>query len=313
LVTGGAGFIGSHVVDLALARGHEVAVLDDLSSGRREHIPLGVRFFHCDVRDQAATRQAFSAFVPDAVSHQAAQASVTVSMRSPLLDATINVLGGLHVAEAARSVGCTTFVFASTGGAIYGNVTQGAASETHPPAPISPYAVNKLAFEMLLGTYQSQGQLTVRLLRYANVYGPRQNPHGEAGVVSIFLERARTSAPLLINAQRTQGDDGCVRDYVFVADVARANLDALEGRLTAPLLNLGTGQATSTAALARQVLALCPTSSSNVSHGPPRPGDVARSVLDGALYESLNGPYTSLADGLAITAEWHKQQPPTAS
>ncbi len=305
LVTGGAGFIGSHVVDLALARGHEVAVLDDLSSGRLEHVPAGVRFFQCDVRDQDAILGAFSAFVPDAVSHHAAQASVAVSVRSPLLDATVNIIGGLHVVEAARAVGCTKFVFASTGGAIYGNIAQGAASETHPPAPISPYAVDKLAFEMLLNTYQAQGPFTSRILRYANVYGPRQNPHGEAGVVSIFLERARQNAPLSIHAQHSLGDDGCVRDYVFVADVARANLDALEGKLTAPVLNLGTGHGTTTAALARQVLTLCPGSRSSVTHAPPRPGDVARSVLDGSLYSSINGPYTSLAEGLALTAAWH--------
>lgn len=306
-MTGGAGFIGSHVVDLALLRGHEVAVLDDLSSGRLAHVPAGVRFFRCDVRDQEATLRVFADFLPQAVSHQAAQASVSVSMRAPQLDAAINIMGGLHVAEAARAVGCTAFVFASTGGAIYGNVAQGAASESHPPAPISPYAINKLAFEMLLGTYQAQGQLTARILRYANVYGPRQNPHGEAGVVSIFLDRAKDNAPLSINGQIIQGDDGCVRDYVFVADVARANLDALEGKLTVPLLNLGTGHGTSTAALARQVLALCPSSRSTVAPAPPRPGDVARSVLDGALYASINGSYTSLTDGLALTAAWQNQ------
>jgi len=308
MVTGGAGFIGSHVVDLALLRGHEVAVLDDLSSGRSEHVPPGVAFFHCDVRDQAATLRAFLSFGPDAVAHLAAQASVSVSMRSPLTDATINVLGGLHVAEAARAAGSKTFVFASTGGAIYGDVADGAACETHPPAPISPYAINKLAFEMLLGTYQAQGHLVPRILRYANVYGPRQNPHGEAGVVAIFLERAQSGAPLLINAAHALGDDGCTRDYIFVADVARANLEALEGKLDAPLLNLGTGQGTTTAALAAQVLTLCPGSKSSLVPAPPRPGDVARSVLDGARYASSNGPYTTLPAGLAVTAAWHRAQ-----
>lgn len=307
-MTGGAGFIGSHVVDLALVRGHELAVLDDLSSGRKEHIPLGVAFFHCDVRDQAATLRAFSSFRPDAVAHLAAQASVSVSMASPVLDATINVIGGLHVAEAARAVGCKTFVFASTGGAIYGNVAQGAADEMHVPAPISPYAINKLAFELLLGTYQAQGQLAPRILRYANVYGPRQSPHGEAGVVAIFLERAHAGAPLLINAERTLGDDGCTRDYVFVADIARANVDALEGKLDANVVNLGTGHGTTTAMLARQVLTLCPGSGSSLKAAPPRPGDVARSVLDGTRYASGHGPYTPLPDGLAVTAAWHRTQ-----
>ncbi len=309
LVTGGAGFIGSHVVHQALNRGHDVAVVDDLSSGRMENIPPGATFFECDIRDQAATLAAFKQFRPDAVSHQAAQASVSVSMRQPALDASINVVGGLHVAEAAEAVGAKTLVFASTGGAIYGNVPEGAATESHPQVPISPYAIDKLAFELLLGVYRDKKTLIPRILRYANVYGPRQDPHGEAGVVAIFFERALKSAPLQINAMHQPGDDGCVRDYVFVSDVARANIEALEGRMAIPIMNLGTGVATTTKSLAHTIRQLCPGSTSDLTYGPPREGDIQRSLLDGSLFEQHVGPYVSLEEGMRQTAEWYKDQP----
>lgn len=306
LVTGGAGFIGSHVVDLALSRGHQVAILDDLSSGRMENVPEGATFFHCDIRDKDATTRVFESFRPDAVSHQAAQASVSISMRDPVLDANINIIGGLHVADAARSVGVKTLVFASTGGAIYGNIAQGAAAEDHPRLPISPYAIDKLAFEMLLSVYQAQGALVPRILRYANVYGPRQDPHGEAGVVAIFLGRALAGAPLQVNALRSVGDDGCLRDYVFVSDIAQANLFALEGKMEIPVMNLGTSIPTSTRTLARTILELCPESRSTLVDGAPREGDIDRSVLDGSKYSQLIGPYVPLAEGMAATASWYK-------
>ncbi len=306
LVTGGAGFIGSHIVDLALTKGHEVAVIDDLSSGRRQNIPEGVTFFECDIRDKAATTAAFESFKPDAVSHQAAQASVAVSMREPALDAAVNVVGGLHVAEAAQTVGCKTLVFASTGGAIYGNIAEGAAHESHPQVPISPYAINKLAFEMLLGVYREKQTLTPRVLRYANVYGPRQDPHGEAGVVAIFLERALKGSPLQVNAMRDQGDDGCIRDYVYVSDVARANLEALEGRMSVPVMNLGTSVPTTTKTLAETILRLYPESTSQLTWGVPRDGDIERSVLNGSLFTEHVGPYVTLAEGMKQTADWYK-------
>lgn len=305
LVTGGAGFIGSHIVEHALARGHEVAVLDDLSSGKRENLPKGITLYEVDIRDAAATRSAFLDFHPEAVSHQAAQASVTVSMKNPVLDASVNVVGGLHVAQESVRVGARRLVFASTGGAIYGNIPEGAATEDAPKSPISPYAIDKLAFEMQLGVYRSAEALDPCILRYANVYGPRQDPHGEAGVVAIFLNRAKENLPLRVNARRTEGDAGCIRDYVYVADVARANVLALEGRLGSSLMNLGTGVPTSTKALAEGLLRRSPASTSTITHGPLREGDIERSVLDGGLFRKNVGDFTDLESGLQSTAEWY--------
>lgn len=305
LVTGGAGFIGSHIVQQALLRGHEVAALDDLSSGKRENLPPGVRLYEVDIRDAKATHQAFLDFRPDAVSHQAAQASVSVSMKQPALDAAINVVGGLHVAEACVAIGTKTLVFASTGGAIYGNIAQDTAREDAPKNPISPYAIDKLAFEMLLGVYGSAGTLDPCILRYANVYGPRQDPHGEAGVVAIFLNRLKENLPLQVNAMRSLGDDGCIRDYVYVGDVARANLLALEGKLRNRLMNIGTGVPTSTRTLAEELLRRSPKSGSSITFGPQREGDIERSLLDGRLFREEVGDFEELATGLDATAEWY--------
>ncbi len=305
LVTGGAGFIGSHIVDSALAAGHEVAILDDLSSGKRENVAHGAKLFVVDLRNKDATRKVVADFKPDVVSHQAAQASVSISMRDPVLDASVNVVGGLHLADACVEHGVERLIFASTGGAIYGEVREGTrADEQHSKTPISPYAIHKLAYEQLLAVYQSQHSLQTTILRYANVYGPRQDPHGEAGVVAIFFNRAHAGQAVQVNARRTQGDPGCVRDYVYVSDVARANLLAIEGRLSAPVMNCGTGVATTTEQLAQVILNLS-GSSSSYHHGPVRAGDLERSVLDPSLFERLIGTPVSLADGLAQTAAWY--------
>ncbi len=308
LVTGGAGFIGSHLVDAALAAGHEVAVLDDLSSGKKEQVPASAKLFVVDIRDKDATRNVLADFKPNVVSHQAAQASVSVSMRDPALDASVNVLGGIHLAEACVEYGVERLVFASTGGAIYGEVKEGTlADEQHAKSPISPYAIHKLAYEQLLAMYASQRGLAATVLRYANVYGPRQDPHGEAGVVAIFFNRALAGEPLQVNARREPGDGGCIRDYVFVSDVARANLLAIEGRLDAPVVNCCTGVATSTEALAKLILE---QSGSNVElkQGPVRVGDLERSVLAPALFERLVGSPVSLLEGLARTAAWYRSR-----
>ncbi len=306
LVTGGAGFIGSHILDHALAAGHEVAALDNLSAGKKENLPEGVKLYEVDVRDRDKVREAFADFRPDAVSHQAAQASVSVSMKDPALDAAVNVIGGIIVAEAALEFGATNFVFASTGGAIYGNVAEGCAKENHATVPISPYAIDKLAFEQLLGVYRRERGLRPVILRYANVFGPRQDPHGEAGVVAIFFNKAFAGDPIQINAMRKKGDDGCIRDYVFVTDVARANLLALEGKLGAPVMNIGTGVGTSTAALGRAILELA-GSMSEVRHGDLRAGDIERSVLDGTIAKGEIGAFTGISAGLAETAAWYKR------
>ncbi len=306
LITGGAGFIGSHVAEHALARGHEVLVLDDLSTGRRENVPAAAEFVQLDMRRGDDVRAVFERFLPDAVTHQAAQASVAISMREPVRDADINVLGGLSVLEACRATGTKRFVFASTGGAIYGEVQDGTrADELTARAPLSPYGAAKLAIEGYLPTYQRHFGVTPTVLRYANVYGPRQDPHGEAGVVAIFAERALRSAPMQINAMRRQGDDGCIRDYVYVRDVVRANVAALEGTLGEAVLNVGSGVATTTGELARAICAAAGATSALVP-SEVRAGDLERSVLDPSRFEQAIGAVTPLAEGLAETLHWFR-------
>ena len=307
LVTGGAGFIGSHIVDAMLAAEDEVAVLDNLSSGFRNNIPNHVRLYEVDLRDPEATRQALADFRPRVVSHQAAQASVPQSIREPEMDAAVNVLGGLHLLNACVNVNVERVVFASTGGAIYGEVVGEPVTEQSPVAPESPYAIHKLAFEQLLGVFQRHHGLTCTTLRYANVYGPRQNALGEAGVISTFLAKAFAAEPLRINACAETGDSGCLRDYVYVADVARANALALHGKLNTRLLNIGTGTETTTQQLATEIIKLS-SSSSNCEFSPPRLGDLKRSVLGVAQMLSLVGEPVSLSEGLSNTAKWYQSQ-----
>ena len=241
LITGGAGFIGSHIADAVLAAGHEVAVLDDLSTGKRENVPADTAaFFEVDLRDREGTAKALADFRPDAVCHQAAQASVAISVREPATDAAINIMGGLNLLDACRESGTRRVVFASTGGAIYGNIPEGAAPVGTLPDPQSPYACSKAAFEMFLRNYQLHHGLEPQILRYANVYGPRQDPHGEAGVVAIFAQRRLGGQALKLYGMRKPSDGGCLRDYVYVADVARLNRLALEGTFAPGVANVGT-------------------------------------------------------------------------
>ncbi len=307
LVTGGAGFIGSHIVDALLAEGHEVAVLDNLSTGRRSNLRPEARFYEVDLRDAEATRRAVADFDPTAVSHQAAQASVAVSVRDPRLDAQVNVLGGLNLLEACSEAGrkVERVVFASTGGAIYGEVPEGQrAAESTVPAPLSPYAIHKLAFEQLLGVYSTHRGLRSSVLRYANVYGPRQDPHGEAGVVAIFFAATLAGRPVRVNARTRAGDDGCVRDYVFVSDVARANVLALKGSISDAVLNIGTGTVTTTLALAKVIQSVT-AREVPIEFGPPRAGDLERSVLDPSRAERYLGQLVGVAQGLAETGAFY--------
>lgn len=278
LVTGGAGFIGSHLVDALRQRGIPVAVLDNLATGRREHVPEGVPLFEVDVGDAAAVLDACEAFRPTHVFHQAAQASVKVSVDDPVHDARVNIMGGLNVLEAARKTGVRHVIFASTGGAIYGDVPEGSrADETWPARPASPYAAGKAAFDLYLDVYRKQYGLTCTSLRYANVYGPRQDPFGEAGVVAIFTSRLLAGEEVTLFARRQPGDDGCVRDYVWVGDVVAANVLAMERGLDG-VFNVGTGVGRTT----RDVLAAiegCVGTKARVQPAPHRPGDLERSVL----------------------------------
>jgi UDP-glucose 4-epimerase len=301
LVTGGAGFIGSHVVEQLLAAGHHVAALDNLSSGKRENLPEGVALFVQDLRDREGTARVLAEYRPEAVSHQAAQASVSVSVRDPALDADINVMGSIHLLDACVAAGVGRVVFASTGGAIYGEVPPGSkATERTVPAPESPYAIHKLAVEHLLAVYRKHRGLDTRILRYANVYGPRQDPHGEAGVVAIFLAAALEGRPLRVNAMRETGDGGCVRDYVFVSDVARMNVLALTGAVTEPVANVGTGIPTTTADLARAIASVT-ACDVPLHNAPPRPGDLGISLLDPTLPLKYLGKLVDIDEGLAAT------------
>ena len=297
-MTGGAGFIGSHVVDELTRAGHEIAVLDNLSTGKRENVARGARFYAVDLEDRGATFGAISDFRPEVVSHQAAQASVARSMREPIHDARVNLIAGLNLLDACVAQRVTRVVFAGTGGGVYGEVPEGdAATEDTPPRPKSPYAIHKLAFEQLLGVYAREHGFHAHTLRYANVYGPRQDPQGEAGVIAVFAASVRAGRALFVHARREAGDDGCVRDYVHVADVARANALAVEGKIEEPCLNVGTGIGTTTRALAEAVMGAL-GNQVPVEFRPPRPGDVERSVLNAARAERYLGAFTRVEDGL---------------
>jgi len=305
LVTGGAGFIGSHVADACLAAGHEVLVLDDLSTGNRDNVPAKAAFVQGDIRDGELVSRTVADFAPDAISHQAAQTSVAVSAREPVRDAEVNVVGSLHVLNAAVANRVRHVVFASTGGAIYGEIPDGKrASLDWAPRPLSPYACSKFAIENYLVAYGHAHGLRSTVLRYANVYGPRQDPHGEAGVVAIFSQRLLAGEPIQINARREEGDDGCVRDYVFVEDVVRANMMALSDQLVVPMINVCTGEATSTRQLAELMKSLC-NSDSDIGVAPRREGDVERSVLDVGAEAPL-GAQVSLQAGLEKTVAWFR-------
>ncbi len=307
LVTGGAGFIGSHVAEAAVDTGHEVMVVDDLSTGRTDNLPERAQFHQLDIRDGQSLSELARTFKPDAISHHAAQASVSVSVREPIFDAEVNVLGSINVARAAMETG-SRIVFASTGGALYGEVEEGTKADEHrPPRPLSPYACSKASFELYLAAFAEAEGLRATIVRYGNVYGPRQDPHGEAGVIAIFLQRLLAGEPIQVNARATVGDEGCVRDYVFVKDAVRANLAAFEGTLDGRTINVGTGIGTSTRRLA-QILAELVGGSSTIGDGAHRVGDLERSVLDPSLMVSVLGEPTPLAQGLEVTTDWFRQR-----
>jgi UDP-glucose 4-epimerase len=290
VVTGGAGFIGSHVVDALVARGDEVHVLDDLSRGKRERIPAGVELHVADVRDPDA---AFAAIQPETVFHLAAQADVRVSVERPDLDADVNVLGTVRILEAARRSGAKV-VFASTGGAIYGEC-DGPATESAERRPLAPYGTSKLCGEEYLATWNRLHGTGHVSLRLANVYGPRQEPHGEAGVVAIFMGLLHEGG-----TPRIYGDGSQTRDYVFVEDVVAAMLAAAghEGGV----FNVGTGTETSVLDL-YDAIQHASGIAREAAFADPRLGELQRSVLDISLADRVLGwhPKLALADGLART------------
>lgn len=299
-ITGGAGFIGSHVADACVARGYRVLILDNLSGGRRENVPQGAELHVLDIRSPEAAALVRESGI-DVLIHHAAQMDVRRSVEDPVFDADVNILGSLNLAEAARKGGVRQIVFASTGGAIYGEQDFFPATEDHPARPISPYGVSKLAFERYLFFHHAAYGLDATCLRYANVYGERQNPHGEAGVVAIFLNRLLAGTAPTIN-----GDGLQTRDYVHVSDVVKANLAAL-GQPGFHIYNVGTGVETNVVDLYK-ALARAVGSDLQAAHGPGKPGEQRRSVIDaGLLHAELGVPRPiPLADGLQRTADWFR-------
>jgi UDP-glucose 4-epimerase len=296
IVTGGAGFIGSHLTDALLARGDRVAVVDDLSTGKRERVPTGAEFHQIDIRAGGGLRDLAMEFSPDAVFHLAAQADVRVSVDDPGHDADVNVRGTAEVLEAARVAGAR-LVFSSTGGAIYGEVDTIPSPESTPCTAMAPYGVSKLCGEHYVELYNRLYGTSHVVLRYGNVYGPRQDPHGEAGVVAIFFGKLAAGATPIVF-----GDGSQTRDYVYVGDVAAANLAALDYHGAHAIFNIGT--ATETSVL--DLLAGCQRAAGTDAapeHRPARLGELARSALDWSLAERELGwrPATPLDQGLVET------------
>ncbi len=295
IVTGGAGFIGSNLVDALLARGDEVVVVDDLSTGRRENVPAKVRLVELDLAE-AGVADVFDDVRPEVCFHLAAQADVRVSVERPERDAAVNVLGTIRVLEAARRHG-TQIVFSSTGGAIYGECEE-PATEASERQPLAPYGTAKLAGEEYVATYNRLHGARHVSLRFANVYGPRQQPHGEAGVVAIFLGRlARGDRPLIF------GDGRQTRDYVYVGDVVQATLAAVDGQ--DGVFNVGTGRETSVLELFEACRRIAGVDV-EPEFGPARLGELQRSSLDPSLAGRELGwkPEVSLEEGLSRTWDW---------
>lgn len=303
LVTGGAGFIGSHVVDAYVSAGHRVTVLDNLSTGKKKNLNPRARFVKGDVRDKNLSRM-FKMARFDVVNHHAAQIDVRRSVADPLLDADINIMGLLNLLELSRLNRVKKVIFSASGGTYYGECSRPAREEDL-PNPLSPYGISKLASEFYLRAYRALHDLKYTVLRYGNVYGPRQDPHGEAGVVAIFCQRLLAGVPAFIYGNGKQ-----MRDYVYVGDVARANLAALskgEGQS----INVGTGKATDVNRLF-EILSACHSRGSSFERKPARPGELFRSVLNVAKASRLLGwkPKISIENGLAETYRYIAAQRP---
>jgi UDP-glucose 4-epimerase len=295
LVTGGAGFIASHVADRMVAAGHDVAVLDNLSTGKREYVPAAAQFYPYDIK-APETADLIERWRPQVIVHHAAQMSVQVSVSDPLLDARENILGSLNLLAAAARAQVEKIIFASTGGAIYGDETPLPAREEDPAEPAAPYGIAKLAVEHYLRFFQREHGIIPISLRYANVYGPRQNGQGEAGVVAIFIEKFLAGLQPRIN-----GDGLQTRDFVFVGDIAAANLLALEYPRPG-VFNLGTSRETDILTVYLELQKLMGSPLGPV-HGPAKPGEQRRSALDATRAARELGwqPQVSLHQGLAQT------------
>lgn len=303
LVTGGAGFIGSHLVDAYLERGDQVAIIDDLSSGSYQNIEsavkAGAEFYEVSLLS-SKTSEIFEKFKPDLINHHAAQKSVRDSVSDPQKDAEINILGLLNLLEAAKKSHCRKLIFASSGGVVYGDQVEFPATENHTKRPMSPYGVSKMASELYLDFYSMQWGFDVTSLRYANIYGPRQDPEGEAGVVAIFSKRMIANEKTIIFGTGYQ-----TRDFVFVGDAVAANLAADKILKGCQAYNIGTARETSVKRL-HQILASSAKYTKSVDFEAAKAGEQARSVLSYDLFKSKTGwqPKVAIEDGLRRTFQW---------
>ncbi len=300
LVTGGAGFIGSHIVDAYINAGHDVIVVDDLSTGKRQNLNPKAHFVQADIQDPTV-RQLIVRDKVEVLNHHAAQMDVRRSVADPMFDARVNILGMLNLLEGAREAGVKKIIFSSSGGTVYGEQETFPATEDHPTHPICPYGVSKRTGEHYLYFYNVEYRMPYIALRYANIYGPRQDPHGEAGVVAIFALKLLAGEQPVVN-----GDGKQTRDYVFVGDVARANLAALQTEYTGPI-NIGTAIETDVNQLFGHLRQLT-GSSAPETHGPAKAGEQRRSVLAWDRARQLLGwqPEMNIEEGLHRTIEYFR-------
>ncbi len=302
LITGGAGFIGSNIADRLVELGMEVVIVDNLFNGMKENINKKALFYEVDVRDKDL-KKVFKKESPDIVIHNAAQLSVRVSVEDPLFDADVNVIGGLNVFNCSMHQKVKKVIFASSGGTVYGEQEVFPADESHSTNPISPYGVAKLASEKYLYYFFKTYGLRYIALRYANIYGPRQDPLGEAGVVAIFSSRIlRGEAPVI------NGDGNQTRDYVFVGDVVKANVAAIERDFTG-CINIGTSKETTVNELFYYLRETSGNKDLEETHGPAKPGEQYRSVLSAKMAEEVLGwePDIDIRTGLGLTYQWFRQ------
>ena len=303
LVTGGAGFIGSHLVDRYLAEGHDVVVVDNLATGRRRNLNPKAAFHEVDITDFDALLTVAEQEQPQLINHHAAQMDVRRSVAEPQFDARTNIIGTINVIEAALAVHAAKIIFASSGGAIYGEPERIPADESHPLRPISHYGASKLAGEVYLELYGRLRGLKYTILRYANIYGPRQNPQGEAGVNAIF-------AGLMLAGERPTifGRGDKTRDYVYVGDIAQANVLALD-RADGEVLNIGTGVQTTDQEVYDAVAAAVGFDEPPI-YGDERPGDVRHSALDATRAQQILGwqPRVAFREGVKLTVDYQREK-----
>lgn len=302
LVTGGAGFIGSHIVDAYIELGHDVTIIDNLSTGTVENVNPRANFYQLDINDPEIEK-IFEKEKFDVVNHHAAQIDVRISVSDPLFDAKTNILGSLRLYQYSVKTKVKKIIFASSGGTVYGEQKYFPADEEHSLNPCSPYGISKLTNELYLSFFKAIYGLDFVALRYSNVYGPRQNPKGEAGVVAIFtVKMLQNEQPIIY------GDGTATRDYIYISDVVRANVISLESFVSGAF-NISTGIETDVNTIFRKIKNLT-DSKVDEFHGPAKPGEIQRSCLSYQKFEKLTGwkPLVSLDEGLRLTKEFFQTQ-----